>query len=765
MTKNNGKKKGKSNYGNKYQRSKNESTKRTQERKSSSSSNDLFSGFGKIDDVSDACHLHLDSKINENGNEGNKKMGITKPKGLMNLGNTCYANSVLQVLSQTQLLSERLTERLTKRTEWRVLSEQLTNRLWKQALKGVSVDCNSKKEECENERILETVLPAATSLSVYLAEFLRDMNTNNLCNVVSPSRVINGMSTKYSQFRGRDQQDSHEFLRCILDAIRNDETRRQRLAIMNTFNIEYRKDNNYDEPAKTAVKPFGHASNFTLIDEIFGGFLLCSVKCEECDSVSQHFEPFFDLSLPVSEEKHKHKIQRKGKDKDDTNEENVNVPNLANESVVNLSTKDRKLRRQQKKAVKREQKLNKRKMGGNSKVENNETDENEVNTTEVDNDLTEKVNDTNEVTEQQIVTGCNGLKDGFHTDFVEMNVENTRVNGERENQCKDDKTETQGEFVNEMNGEEDADDEAISEEEKSVNVITSEFESMDINKGESLCDNLNEIKKENERIRTVSVSLEEKEYREKVKWCLGTISARSVEPGATSILSCLASFTSSELLVGANKLICESCGEKFKAKTGIQKKVYSNASKHMTIAFPPPVLTLHLKRFEAEGYHTVNLRKITRMVHFPLTFDLSPFVSNLYEPLSWIFGNGEHFSRTITYRLFGVVEHSGSLRSGHYTAFVKVRTKSDYLKKFARTVPFSTKVEEILEQLNLDSLSSTESRSATFDNDDGRWFHISDTVVNASSVDRVLHSQAYILFYERVETNNTGPTILDSQQC
>ena len=32
----------------------------------------------------------------------------------------------------------------------------------------------------------------------------------------------------------------------------------------------------------------------------------------------------------------------------------------------------------------------------------------------------------------------------------------------------------------------------------------------------------------------------------------------------------------------------------------------------------------------------------------------------------------------------------------------------------------------------------------------GQWFHISDTHVHTVSADKVLNSQAYLLFYERI---------------
>lgn len=71
------------------------------------------------------------------------------------------------------------------------------------------------------------------------------------------------------------------------------------------------------------------------------------------------------------------------------------------------------------------------------------------------------------------------------------------------------------------------------------------------------------------------------------------------------------------------------------------------------------------------------------------------------------------------YRLVGVVEHSGTMRGGHYVAYVrggqKKREKGDI---------------------------ENESSSST-------WYHASDAYVREVSLKEVLGCEAYILFYEK----------------
>ena len=44
-------------------------------------------------------------------------------------------------------------------------------------------------------------------------------------------------------------------------------------------------------------------ANHTVIDGIFGGQLISTITCSQCQSVNQVFEGFLDLSLPIIEEK------------------------------------------------------------------------------------------------------------------------------------------------------------------------------------------------------------------------------------------------------------------------------------------------------------------------------------------------------------------------------------------------------------------------------------------------------------------------------
>ncbi len=122
---------------------------------------------------------------------------------------------------------------------------------------------------------------------------------------------------------------------------------------------------------------------------------------------------------------------------------------------------------------------------------------------------------------------------------------------------------------------------------------------------------------------------------------------------------------------------------------------YSPASKQLLIHRAPLVLIAHLKRFQQQSGV---LRRIGTLVDFKQTLDISPFCSKNVEPKS-----------NLVYELYAVVVHSGTLNSGHYVAYVKVRSGNEY-----------------------------------------QWFYASDSHVNPVDQNAPLSCEgAYMLFYQR----------------
>jgi ubiquitin carboxyl-terminal hydrolase 16/45 len=112
-------------------------------------------------------------------------------------------------------------------------------------------------------------------------------------------------------------------------------------------------------------------------------------------------------------------------------------------------------------------------------------------------------------------------------------------------------------------------------------------------------------------------------------------------------------------------------------------------------------------------------------------------------------------SGKVIYSLYGVVEHSGRLNGGHYTAYIKARPKQNLekflgkkrltdLKPTVNTRDTLTNlVETVVCTNNSESTNQQSSNAST-------WYYISDTSVSKVPESKILNLQAYILFYERV---------------
>ncbi|XP_068131488.1 ubiquitin carboxyl-terminal hydrolase 50 isoform X2 [Hyperolius riggenbachi] len=117
-----------------------------------------------------------------------------------------------------------------------------------------------------------------------------------------------------------------------------------------------------------------------------------------------------------------------------------------------------------------------------------------------------------------------------------------------------------------------------------------------------------------------------------------------------SLYDCLQCFFQQVMLTWRDKIFCSYCKAKHDATIEVQ------------IRKPPKILMLHLKRFEFRGGVK---KKLKTNVTFPLeNLDMSPFLSTYYVQYP-------------KYNLYSVVNHSGELEFGHYTAYCKnPRTKA-----------------------------------------------------------------------------------------
>ena len=193
------------------------------------------------------------NNITTKSNQLPKHNTLTTPiRGLKNLGNTCYMNSVLQCLSHTLPLRQFY------------VSDE-----YKQFLNYRGVLSNAFK------RVMVELWDTTSGDSVVTYELKRQLGK------VAP------------RFIGYSQQDAHEFMRFFLNKLHEE---------INRASVEGRKSPADNETLEEACARYLTWED-SRISELFGGMLRSDVCCSVCCNQSTVYIPFMDIALPIPERK------------------------------------------------------------------------------------------------------------------------------------------------------------------------------------------------------------------------------------------------------------------------------------------------------------------------------------------------------------------------------------------------------------------------------------------------------------------------------
>ena len=754
---------------------------------------------------------------------------LARVRGLSNLGNTCFFNSVLQCLSQSHSLTDHIQDQVAQSALFSVRGADL---------------CVDDDSECEAGVAMFDVY---SDLSVKLAEpgpmmtclasFFRDMTSStSKSSVINPGSLFSQVARQCPKFRGMQQQDSHELLRYLMDLLKTEETKRQKSAVLKYFGLSEKSDpKDVPKRLKRKLQAYGRETNHCLLDKIFSGQLVSMIVCEVCHHSSVNYEQFLDLSLPITDNKPIKPFKTSNKKLSHASDDGFEPPVINNPTKKNHKKSKRQLKKE--KIKMRKEKRQRRK--SEVKSEDEDVEENE-----------EKNENANEIEEKENKDFDENVEENQEEKQTEDEDEN--IENEKSEESLQHENEAPGEDVVEKTGDwewdygEDWEDkqvlvfrskdrcdskgEVLADEDEvddvSVQLISVKCLNDDhcSDSGNSSCsddqddddddddgsgsssngdveDNDNDEDRANNNKWVVSKNLlnnlekfdsvmqtsgncdpalvevcrrmsrmsvddgESSESRMTREWTARTLTTLSPRPSTSSdecsLYSCLNNFTQSELLAGSNKWACDSC-TKLKnendtaADTDCSTRtetVYSPAYKQSLIFCPPAILTLHLKRFQQT---LSGCKKVNKHVSFPLDLDLGSYCSSTSVAMPHV-GLGQS---QVLYRLYGVVEHSGGLSGGHYTAFVKVRPAQGSNNDFFSPSLFKpTDVPRLLENIELKVKASR--KAASNEDDPGqkqgegssskRWFHVSDSSVNEVSEEKVLKCQAYLLFYERIK--------------
>ena len=186
------------------------------------------------------------------------------PKGFVNLGNTCFLNSILQCLAYLPPFCQSLiaiSEAKQKNgiDQKPTQGQKITSALCSLFQKVHGFNINTDFEGALTPRAIVKALPSIGSC---------------------------GSRNGYKFSPGR-QEDAHEFLVHLLDAMHDGELR---AAGINQHVSGWRDR-----------LPVTRLDETTFIHRIFGGYFRSQVRCRKCGYRSNTYDPFLDLSLEVSQ--------------------------------------------------------------------------------------------------------------------------------------------------------------------------------------------------------------------------------------------------------------------------------------------------------------------------------------------------------------------------------------------------------------------------------------------------------------------------------
>ncbi len=184
--------------------------------------------------------------------------------GLINLGNTCFMNSVIQCLSNTEDL-----------TKYFLL------------------------DFYQQEMNLGNRLGSSGYLVESYSQLIKQLWNDEKKKIIDPTFFISQIIKKLNQYRYNNQQDAHEFLSLFIDNLHEDINR---ISNKPYIELKERQENEDDEKASYRWWKSHRLRENSIISDLFYGQLKSNIKCLKCNRNSITYDPFMflGLSLPIS---------------------------------------------------------------------------------------------------------------------------------------------------------------------------------------------------------------------------------------------------------------------------------------------------------------------------------------------------------------------------------------------------------------------------------------------------------------------------------
>lgn len=179
--------------------------------------------------------------------------------GLKNIGNTCFMNSMIQCLSHTVQL----------------------------------------RDYCLRREFFTQINPSSSMRGKLIKAFsdvIKDLWSSNGQSSVTPSSFKSQIQKFSPRFMGYEQQDSQEFLRFLLEGLHEDINQVHKKSSEPLKDLSHMRA---QDIARETWNWYGKKDKSFIFD-LFVGQLESHLQCSYCNHVSLTYDPFWDLSLPIS---------------------------------------------------------------------------------------------------------------------------------------------------------------------------------------------------------------------------------------------------------------------------------------------------------------------------------------------------------------------------------------------------------------------------------------------------------------------------------
>lgn len=183
--------------------------------------------------------------------------------GLLNLGNTCYINSILQSISNTPLLKNFL-------------------------LNDTYID----------HVVLSNSAGSKGKVSIEFGRVIKDLWTSR-ARAVGYSKFYKTFTDKFAQFKGHEQHDCHEFLGSLLEVLHDDLVRSTETSQPLSSKVIEQPTREQEIQAANEQWSEIQGKQASVISNLFGGQTSTKIVCKSCDYTKVLFDIFLNLSLPI----------------------------------------------------------------------------------------------------------------------------------------------------------------------------------------------------------------------------------------------------------------------------------------------------------------------------------------------------------------------------------------------------------------------------------------------------------------------------------